>query len=658
MSALLPGAGKEATTQVVATALAEFSKMLPTLSGYARVMTGNSTVYVEPGPSTRTDGRRIMIRPPLALAERVRHDRALCGLRGEMGILRCPACAAREDILAKMRHEIGHIAHGSFQVFPVQPKAMDKIIAEARLPEHVWPKKGRGTRRSLTLLEWANLSPDKNIGTLALVLEDVRIDRRNAERSVGGAAIYRTFLERTLATGVDGSGPVITRDHTTQVLLGMLSMPHGVDVTGLISTEAQEVVAQVQDLMLEPSLGSRDLLRRTLLLYRRLIDLGVFPEPEPEQEQEQGEQEQGEGESEQAEGDSGEDQSEGGSSGGDEDPGTSPGEEAEAGEPDEVDPADLRRLVESATGHDGSLDGDFDGADPELPERIEECQSQVVHLGTASEHLEGIRIFGRARADGRGPLEGASRDQRTLSAQDPPESVVGALVGRARVVFSDNVTVKRQRNATRGRVSPTVLGKRAWNPEDQRLFERRQRPDTPSYSVLIGMDNSGSTASERIAQTLRETTLAAAVMCQRVGVEVSVFAHTTGSGRYAHLYEIKGPDDPWTPQIGDDLRRLKIGMTNFDGSTMRAYRRILAPRSASRKVLLYFTDGYIPGTGGHHEESIMREEVALCRKQGITLLGVGAHTSSPEEYGIPTVRLDRVEDVKRVLEFLAKEFGV
>ena len=54
----------------------------------------------------------------------------------------------------------------------------------------------------------------------------------------------------------------------------------------------------------------------------------------------------------------------------------------------------------------------------------------------------------------------------------------------------------------------------------------------------------------------------------------------------------------------------------------------------------------------------MREEVAECRKRGVTLLGVGAHTSSPEDYGIPTVRLDKVEDVRKVLEFLAKEFGI
>lgn len=314
--------------------------------------------------------------------------------------------------------------------------------------------------------------------------------------------------------------------------------------------------------------------------------------------------------------------------------------------------------MRSITGHDFDLDNGVDVSDDLFDSTMQNLETHLDKLGEYRPLIGRVNIFGRYRPEGQGPLHGSSGRQETLSAADPTEAQLGALVGRARHVFRNNAALKRQRDMTRGRVSPTLLGKRAWNPDDQRLFERRSRENVPSYSVLVGMDNSGSTSADVRAKLLRETALATAMMCQRVGVEVSVYAHTTGSYRDLDLYEIKAPSAPWTPRIGDDLRHLKIGATNLDGSTMTAYRRILSSSTATRKVLLYFTDGEIPGAGGQAEADIMRDEVSLCRRQGVTLLGVGVLTSSPEKFGIPTVRLDRPEDVGKVLSFLAKEFGI
>lgn len=670
----------------VAASMRALEPMLPTLTGYARAMTGNPEIVAVVGPKTQTDGKRIMVRPPLALAALPEHERRECGSRRSTGELSCPACATREDILVKMRHEIGHVIHGSLARVGLNASALTKVAEETELTSvAIKPPRNASPR---PLMWWAQHSADPNVATLVLALEDIRVDRANASTSDGGAAAYRIFLERILATGGDAEGtPAIEHPLEGQVLLGMLSAPHGVDLDGLIGDEALEVLEDdtVRQVLGKALPNSAAVIGQAFRLYRRLIDLGVFPDPEPEpesepesqseQEQEQEQEPEQEPEQEQEQDDEkgdedSDDQAQGpqendsaAGDAGDEESGDADSEDSEAapGPDDSADapmrPEDLRELIEEATGHNISLDGDAEVNETALATAISQAESHLEHLGGPEVHMGKVNVYGRRRPDGIGPLFGRSQRPETMSAQDPTEGLVGSLVGRARTVFAANAMVSRQRNATRGRVSPTVLGKRAWNPEDQRLFERRQRNDAPSYSVLIGMDNSGSTSGGVIAQTLREAALAAATMCQRVGVEVSVYAHTTG-GRSMDIYELKAPDAPWSPRLGDDLRKLDIGSTNYDGSTMRFYRRTLEGSRATHKVLLYFTDGYIPGAGGAPEERVMREEVAECRKRGVTLLGVGAHTSSPEDYGIPTVRLDKVEDIRKVLEFLAKEFGV
>lgn len=655
------------TVQDVANAMAAFAPMLGTLTSYARAMLGNEEVQVTSGSRTMTDGEKIIIRPPLALARTPRHERERCGSRGQYGTLSCPACAVHEDILVKVRHEIAHIAHGSFERVIYRQSSLDTLAQDTRLPHALIT----APRRGQPIMGWASSSPDPMIGTLVMVLEDVRIDLLNGEASDGGREIYRAHLEMTLAQGVEGRrGPAIESPLDVQVFLGILSIPHGVDVEGLVSPEAVEILGdqEVRQIMETRYSRSKPVLHQAFTLYRRLIDLGVLPEPEPEQGPE-GDPEQEEtddsgqaqddddsaGDDDPGESDPGE--SDPGESGGPEE-GLEPGSETDQATTSRTDPVDLRELIEAATGHDTDLDGDFKIADQDMDRLVEKLERDLEHLGEPRPHTGTVRVYGTDTPDGPGPLYGRSRRPETLRAQDPPEATLGPLVGRARIVFSDNAAIKRQRDARRGRVSPTTLGKRAWNPDDHRLFERRQRPNAPSYSVLVGMDNSGSTAGSQIATILRETALAAGIMCQRVGVEVAIYAHTTTGTDSIDLYQVKRADAPWRPGIGRTLRNLDIGATNFDGSTMTVYRRLLAARPATRKVLLYFTDGEIPGTGGASEEQIMRDEVHACRRAGITLLGVGAQTMSPEEFGIPTVSLDSQQDVGKVLEFLSKEFGV
>ena len=278
-------------------------------------------------------------------------------------------------------------------------------------------------------------------------------------------------------------------------------------------------------------------------------------------------------------------------------------------------------------------------------------------LGEVSTTVRRINIY----APGDGPLMKSSAG-RSHSRSD--DRVLGGLVGRARRVFFDNRAVKRTKGQPRGRVEPTLLGKRAWNPEDNRVFGSRVRPTAPSYSVLIGMDDSYSTVGRGIAELIRNCADAMGQLCSRTGVEFSIYAHTTNEGSWGtktydmEIYQLKTWSEQWTPQVRDRLGRLEPGNTNQDGSILRLYRRQLQTRPTTEKILLYFTDGEIPGTGGSAEAAIMRSEVDACRRAGITLLGVGIKTRSPEKFGIPTVSLDKATDIGHVLEFLAKEFGI
>lgn len=300
-------------------------------------------------------------------------------------------------------------------------------------------------------------------------------------------------------------------------------------------------------------------------------------------------------------------------------------------------------------------------SDEDLEAIFDQIDHQIEALGEVSETFDRVNIY-RVQRGEMGPLLGPVPGRETDFSDDRD---IGGLIGRARRVFSDNQAAKRTRGQRRGRVDTGLLGKRAWNPEDGRVFGSRVLPNAPDYSVLIGLDNSASTTTNHRWLRLRKCGDALAQVCHRTGVEFGVYAHTEEvdyrSRSYdmsLEIYQLKGFDEAWTPQVRGRLSHLDVGDSNIDGSTLRLYRRELEARRTERKILLFFTDGMIPGVGGEVEAEVMRAEVDACRRAGITLLGVGVDTRSPEDFGIPTVSFNRVSQMNDVLDFLAKEFGV
>ena len=680
MSAPYPG-----TLERVQRATAVLRSMLPTLEAYAAAMVGHR-IPVEVGAETGTDGKRVIVAPPLALADLGPHVVSRCGARDDLGLLTCPTCAGMESVLVELRHELAHHVWETF----VQHSFGD----------------GRGYR---TLHEVIDHMPEP-VAALARVLESVRVDRAACDADPQGAGAHYAMYVAKVARGDDPATPPLEGANlATRFTWALLTAGVGADTGEFVGDDAMSLLADpVVDHLVGDDYEIEQVPTIAANLYERLVELGVFEPPEQPEQPEQpgdsdtddqtgddesdapgaepgaGEEGSGDGESEDAQ-DSATGQP--GDEGDPDGPGTDPqasGSDAE-GDPAGADTgtgaedtggdsagADAASPAQGSPGRAedvaqalGDLYGstqaglrDTDGPSPhQVADAVTSMLEHVEVLGEVSTTVRRINIY----APGDGPLMKSSAG-RSHSRSD--DRVLGGLVGRARRVFSDNRAVKRTKGQPRGRVEPTLLGKRAWNPEDNRVFGSRVRPTAPSYSVLIGMDDSYSTVGRGIAELIRNCADAMGQLCSRTGVEFSIYAHTTNEGSWGtktydmEIYQLKTWSEQWTPQVRDRLGRLEPGNTNQDGSILRLYRRQLQTRPTTEKILLYFTDGEIPGTGGSAEAAIMRAEVDACRRAGITLLGVGIKTRSPEKFGIPTVSLDKATDIGHVLEFLAKEFGI
>jgi len=116
-------------------AVRQFRALQPTLSAYARALTGKPNVRVEMSSSSNgsTDGTRIFYRPPIELGDKTPHERRICDKRDELDQLLCKACRIREHVLVVIYHEIAHIAFGTFEETSevAKTQAIQRAIKEA-----------------------------------------------------------------------------------------------------------------------------------------------------------------------------------------------------------------------------------------------------------------------------------------------------------------------------------------------------------------------------------------------------------------------------------------------------------------------------------------------------------------------------------------------
>jgi cobalamin biosynthesis protein CobT len=235
------------------------------------------------------------------------------------------------------------------------------------------------------------------------------------------------------------------------------------------------------------------------------------------------------------------------------------------------------------------------------------------------------------------------------------EEVLGPVLLHMRRVLADNERAQMDRHLRSGRVNARVLGRRA--PfHDPRLFQKKRVPGKKSYAVLLGIDISGSTVGLNIALA-KQAAFAQAELCNRLGIDFGVYAHSATLGRHIggyilEQYTVKDFDDPWNKRAKESLLKIGSWQENLDGHSLEYYRKKIERHSATDKIILYYTDGKMPAANSVEELEILQREIAVCRRKNITLLGVGIRTDSPEKHGLNTVQIDGPAEVGKVVHHL------
>lgn len=246
-------------------------------------------------------------------------------------------------------------------------------------------------------------------------------------------------------------------------------------------------------------------------------------------------------------------------------------------------------------------------------------------------------------------LTGAETDM-TIS-----ETVLGPALLEMRRVLSDNERAAMERHLRSGKINQRVLGKRAWAGDD-RLFQKKRLPGKKSYAVVLGIDISASTVGINIALAKRAA-MAQAELLSRMGIDFAIYAHSANSTDgyrtlWLDMYEIKAFDSPWGPTEHEALEKISPDSENLDGHSIEYYRKLVERQSATDKIILYYSDGKMPAANHDEELEILEREIAYCKKNQITLMGVGIRTDSPRRHGLDTVQVDNDSDIVKVVRHL------
>lgn len=378
--------GPDALDERARRAVRNFRTLQPTLTSYARILTGkqNVRVVMSTADNGSTDGTKINFRPPIALGDNTPHDRKLCDKRDEHKQQLCAACGIRESVMAIIYHEIGHIAGDSFAESTEEERAqlVERAVREAggRYADAIADKiKRTPDHMKADYLNMARLvSPF--LPYIVNCLEDARVNRMVFKTRKGIKPMFEAQNYKTFTEGVrqPDNSIMLWRDYplNMQVSVALFSVASGIMPDNWFVPEVEAAVRDEQVLALcrkiETVRSVGAVYELSFPILARLRELGFFksesdPEPEPEQEQEPDdapEQDKSQPEPSEDEGGEGEAGEEDSGS-----PSAEPGEGAESGgetdDPPEDDGRGEGEGSDSSSGDsdDGSSDGGDDAGD-------------------------------------------------------------------------------------------------------------------------------------------------------------------------------------------------------------------------------------------------------------------------------------------------------
>jgi hypothetical protein len=678
-------------------ALRIFRRNVPHYQGVARALT-QEPVKIIPSEMSATDGKNIYVRVPFELGDpklQFHPDKQACKERDETSTLRCKACSTMERIHVELMHEIAHISMGSFEMADGYARDLlldlvDDLAEKGEISDRI---KARVDRESAAGGDYWKLCAaiSKYLQLLINACEDVRVNNAMMDARRGTKKMFHAMLATGLEDRENGMKWIDTPPNF-QMLAGIILTAHEFPLPEL----APEVLEALEDSELKSlisDVANTDNVHETfgvsLPILRVLHRLGFFQMPN---EEELDQMDQAEKDAEKSEGEGGS----GGSGGVCEDDSGDDSDSDGTGSADDSDdesdddpmgsPSEVADLYRKFAGHEQvSVDGKSDRSESEMEDGPDEAGDatlkpsgkfsdeeqqrelmkrvikQVDHFDAPSVNVHGVGVHkysDRARAWNK-------RDRYyddTLSDIDVPEGLLAPALNRLRVVFTDNNSRRHERSLKRGRLDTRSLGKRV-PIEDDRIFHKRQFPQDRDHSVLIGLDVSGSTAGDGggICRLIKKAAYAKAEMLHRLGIRFAVYAHSGGpenADTYSYectqvdLFEVKAFDDPWGPIQHGALRDLGPYSANLDGHTLEFYRKRMQAEDTTDKWIFYYTDGQMPAENYDEELEVLKFNIEMCRKLGIHLVGVGVRNDDPKEYGLDTIRLDRIEDLQVVVDGL------
>lgn len=308
MTDLLPRKGvvEDTVDEKARRAVQAFRALQPTLSTYARLLTGKPTVRVDLATHDNgsTDGERIFFRPPIALGDNTPHVRRDCDRRRSDGLMLCKACRVREEVLVTMYHEFAHICFDSFQVTSENDKrrAIEFSVKEAK---GKWAKEIEARIRnapSWQTKDYINLCSliNEYLPFLLNCMEDARVNRELFKVLTGVGSMFEADMAHTFNEGFEvadaalGSKIVSWKEAplNNQVVIGVFCKASGYDYSDWFHPTA---VAALDDSELTSLVDQMDSVKSVKEVYNlsfkvlaRLRDLGFCgtpqdPDPEPEE---------------------------------------------------------------------------------------------------------------------------------------------------------------------------------------------------------------------------------------------------------------------------------------------------------------------------------------------------------------------------------------
>lgn len=222
---------QEARRKRAARAAHRFNTMIPALRDYARQETGNRQLKLRAGTSSYTDGKVITIMPPIELGDQHQHN--LCNERA-YGLSVCPECSSRELLMGVLKHEIGHIIHGSFDRVPYESTKQTLARLKVDYKYHNKINHSLATEQDEPMIAHVNAARHPWLTFASLVHEDIRCDEARMRHDPRDLEVFTAMNEEILVNGIDMTDGTVVyytdMEKDQQVCIAYMFHARGVEI--------------------------------------------------------------------------------------------------------------------------------------------------------------------------------------------------------------------------------------------------------------------------------------------------------------------------------------------------------------------------------------------------------------------------------------------